>query len=237
MTSRAGLLVKLYNKPYFIRDIDLNNKRIFLGLKRSENENIPSFNILLASYLIALKKGEFRYYIERKDFTHYICDKGCGNFKVLEEESTWDYIVGYLRLDCYKLQCIWQNVLNRESDFIVYKKENSIILSNRKVKNIEDLGLLNSFQVSDKNWLGNELQYYGHSKFNIAAIRKHRGNKSTMYDLVLSLWLTRDGNNLYLGNEKDDLSGALGLNLFPYYYYPELKDGESRFVDIICTRS
>ena len=231
MTSRVGLLVRL-NITYFIRDIDLNNKRIFL--KRFEY-SIPAFSILLASYLISLKKGEFKYYIERKDFTHYNCNKACGNFKVLEEESTSDYVVGYLRLDCNKLQC--NSVPSRESDFIVYKKENSIILSNSAVKNIENLGVLNSFQVSDKNWLGNGLWYYEHSKFNIAAIRKHRGNKSTVYDLVLSLWLTREGNSLYLGNEKDDLSGALGLDCFPYYYYPDLEDGESRLVDIICTRS
>ena len=232
MISRVRLLIKNINgDAYYIQNIDLENKKVYLG-----KEVVKTFPPSIFTVLLRAKISEYKYYINRRDYNR---SRYIWSFDELSEDP--EYIIGTL-----SLKYLYENSLAgvegiRDTDPIIpdfYRhiipEKNYIYLSEYRSEDIDCFGSTAVLKY-DEFEAG---KYSPTIPYVVEQIRKASGavkTKDSYYGrLKCRVWITRDGLNLTLGNtleESRDGIGLLGLRL-PYYLYPSLQEGESREVDI-----
>lgn len=231
MISRVRLLIKNINgDAYYIQDIDLENKKVYLGKKV-----VKTFPPSLFTVLLRAKIFEYKYYINRWDY-----DK-CGFWSFHELSRDPEYIIGTLSLNYLDSKGFAGLEGIRDTDPIIpdfYRhtvpEKNYIYLSE---DNSEDIDCFGSTAVLkyDEFEVG---KYSSVIPYVVEQIRKVSGAVKTKDSYINRLkcrvWITRYGLGLTLGNTLEESRkgiGLLGLRL-PYYLYPSLQEGESKEVDI-----
>lgn len=225
--------ISVWNKvgvAYYIQNIDLGNKKVYLGKKV-----VKTFSPSIFTVLLRAKVSEYKYYIDRGDYDE------CSFGSFIESDRDPRYVVGTLSLKYLYEHSLVELEGIRTTDPIIpdfYRhivpEKNYIYLSE---SNSEDIDCFGSTAVLkyDEFEPG---KYSPIIPYVVEQIRKASGavkTKDSYYGrLKCRVWITRDGLDLTLGNtleESRDGIGLLGLRL-PYYLYPSLQEGESREVDI-----
>lgn len=68
-------------------------------------------------------------------------------------------------------------------------------------------------------------------------IREHKPTKSHWdYELRFYLWATKIGTRLYLGNAPEQSKLGIGFSL-PWFYYKNIKENETKRLDLLCSIS
>ena len=231
MINRVRLLVKNINGDvYYIQNIDLENKKVYLGKKV-----VKTFSPSIFTILVRAKISEYKYYINMRDYD------GCSFWSFIESARNSEYIIGTLSLNYLYMKGLAGLEGVRDTDPIIpdfYRhivpEKNYIYLSDN---NSEDVDCFGSTAVLkyDEFETG---KYSPVIPYVVEQIRKATGavkTKDSYYNrLKCRVWITRDGLDLTLGNtfeESRNGIGLLGLRL-PYYLYPSLQKGESKEVDI-----
>ena len=231
MINRDRLLIKNINRDvYYVQNIDLENKKVYLGKKV-----VKTFSPSIFTVLLRAKISEYKYYINMRDYD------GCSFWSFIESARNSEYIIGTLSLNYLYTKGLAGLEGVRDTDPIIpdfYRhivpEKNYIYLSDN---NSEDVDCFGSTAVLkyDEFETG---KYSPVIPYVVEQIRKASGAVKTKYPyfnrLKCRVWITRDGLDLTLGNtleESRDGIGLLGLRL-PYYLYPSLQEGESREVDI-----
>jgi hypothetical protein len=230
--NRVRLLIKNINGDiYYIQNIDLENKKVYLGKKV-----VKTFSSSIFTVLVKAKISEYTYYINRWDY-----DERCRILTFNELSRDPEYIIGTLSLN-YLYMAGYAGVEEvRDTDPIIpdfYRhivpEKNYIYLSE---SNSEDIDCFGSTAVLryDEFEEGKDTPIIS---YVVEQIRKASGavkTKDSYYGrLKCRVWITRDGLDLTLGNTLEESRngiGLLGLRL-PYYLYPSLQEGESKEVDI-----
>ena len=234
MINRVRILIKSRDKDiYYIQDIDLENKKIYLGKKV-----VKTFSPSIFTVLVRAKISEYKYYINMRDYDW--CHPILSFINELGKDS--EYIIGTLSLNYLYTKGFAGLEGIRETDPIIpdfYRyivpEKNYIYLSEDKFNSSEDIDCFGSTAVLKYD------EFEKHSPvipYVVEQIRKASGAVKTKDSysnrLKCRVWITRDGLDLTLGNtleESRDGIGVLGLRL-PYYLYPSLQEGESKEVDI-----
>lgn len=231
MINRYRLFIKDTGKDaYYIQNIDLENKKVYLGKKL-----VKTFPPSIFTVLVRAKISEYKYYINRRDYDE------CSFWSFIESTRDPEYIIGTLSLNYLYTNGFAGFEGIRDTDPIIpdfYRyivpEKNYIYLSE---DNSEDIDCFGSTAVLkyDEFETGKDSPVIS---YTVEHIRKASGAVKTKYSyfnrLKCRVWITRDGLDLTLGNtleESRDGIGLLGLRL-PYYLYPSLQEGESKEVDI-----
>ena len=234
MINRVRIYIKNSDKKdvYYIQDIDLENKKVYLGKKV-----VKTFSSSIFTILVRAKISEYKYYINIRDYDwcHYIQS-------FIESDRDPEYIIGTLSLNyLYTKGFAWLEGV-RDTDPIIpdfYRyivpEKNYIYLSEDKFNSSEDIDCFGSTAVLKYD------EFEKHSPvipYVVEQIRKASGAVKTKDSysnrLKCRVWITRAGLDLTLGNTLEESRGGigvLGLRL-PYYLYPSLQEGESKEVDI-----
>ncbi len=230
--DRVKLLIRSRkNKYYYIQDIDLENKKVYLGKKVVKTFSHSIFTVLVRATIF-----EYKYYINRVDYDeHY----RILTFNELNRDP--EYIIGTLSLNyLYKSGQAWIEGVGDTDPIIpdfyryIVPEKNYIYLSEN---NSEDIDCFGSTAVLryDEFVEGKDTPVIS---YVVEQIRKASGTVKTKNSyfnrLKCRVWITRDGLDLTLGNTLEESRngiGLLGLRL-PYYLYPSLHEGESKEVDV-----
>ncbi len=235
MINRVRLYIKNNDKDvYYIQNIDLENKKVYLG-----NKVIKTFSPSIITVLLKAKISEYKYYINRKEYDERYC---IWSFSELSRDP--EYIIGTLSLNYLYMRGLAGLDGARDIDPIIpdfYRhivpEKNYIYLSEDKFDSSEEIDCFGSTAVLkyDEFEEGKDTPVI---PYIVEQIRKASGavkTRDSYYNrLKCRMWITRDGLDLTLGNtleESRDGIGVLGLRL-PYYLYPNLHEGESKEVDI-----
>lgn len=231
MINRVRLFIKNINGDvYYIQNIDLENKKVYLGKKV-----VKTFSPSIFTVLVRAKISEYKYYINRGDY-----DK-CGFWSFIEDIRDPEYVIGTLSLNYLYTKGFAGAEGVRDTDPIIpdfYRHivpgKNYIYLSEDESEDIDCFGstaILKYDEFETK-------KYTPVIPYVVEQIRKASGavkTKDSYFSrLKCRVWITRGGLDLTLGNtleESRDGIGLLGLKL-PYYLYPSLQEGESKEVDI-----
>lgn len=247
--NKVRIWISLFGKDnnlycYTLEKIDLEKKEIFLELRKGDGYVVRCFDYNIFSILRGSKKGDYKAFIPKESTTFNV-------FTEIERNET--HMIGYLSLGYLHQTGRFRTAPSREQDIVIpdfyrYKDDSmgNIYLSEVRFPSLmqrrEDLGLFNSVMVRFENYReDSDVSYYPALAYSIIGIKKHKGvikNKPSGYNghhLKISVWITREGNELIIGNTETDLIGAIGFRL-PSYHYRELGDGESRWVDIYCLK-
>lgn len=231
MINRARLFIKNINGDiYYIQNIDLENKKVYLGKKV-----VKTFSPSIFTILVRAKISEYKYYINMRDYD------GCSFWSFIESARNSEYIIGTLSLNYLYTKGLAGLEGVRDTDPIIpdfYRhivpEKNYIYLSDN---NSEDVDCFGSTAVLkyDEFETG---KYSPVIPYVVEQIRKASGavkTKDSYFSrLKCRVWITRNGLDLTLGNTSEESRkgiGLLGLRL-PYYLYPSLQEGESKEVDI-----
>ena len=232
VVNRVRLLIKNSGKDaYYIQNIDLENKKVFLGKKV-----VKTFSPSIFTILVRAKISEYKYYINRRDY-----DERYQIWSFNELSRDPEYMIGTLSLNYLYMNGFAELDAIRETDpFIpdfyrhVVPEKNYIYLSEDKSEEIDCFGSTAVLRYDEFE----ERKNTPVVSYIVEQIRKASGavkTKDSYFNrLKCRVWITRDGLDLTLGNtleESRDGFGLLGLRL-PYYLYPSLQEGESREVDI-----
>lgn len=232
MINRVRLLIKNSDgNIYYIQNIDLENKKVYLGKKV-----VKTFSPSIFTVLVRAKISEYMYYINRGDYDRFHC---IWSFNELSRDP--EYIIGTLSLNYLYMKGFAGLEGIRETDPIIpdfYRhivpEKNYIYLSESRSEDIDCFGSTAVLKY-DEFETGEDTPVIS---YVVEQIRKASGAVKTKYSyfnrLKCRVWITRGGLDLTLGNtleESRDGIGLLGLRL-PYYLYPSLHEGESREVDI-----
>lgn len=231
MINRVRIFINSSDKDiYYIQDIDLENKKVYLGKKV-----VKTFSPSIFTVLVRAKISEYKYYINRWDY-----DK-CGFWSFKELNKDPEYMIGTLSLNYLYTTGFAGLEGVRDTDPIIpdfYRhivpEKNYIYLSE---DNSEDIDCFGSTAVLkyDEFEVGKDTPVIS---YVVEQIRKASGAVKTKDSysnrLKCRVWITRGGLDLTLGNTLEESRngiGLLGLRL-PYYLYPSLQEGESKEVDI-----
>lgn len=233
MINRYRLFIKNSNRDvYYIQNIDLENKKVYLG-----KNIVKTFSPSIFTVLLRAKISEYKYYINRRDYGYD--GRSFLSFNELSKDP--EYIIGTLSLNYLYTRgsAGFEGISDTDPiipDFYrhIVPEKNYIYLSEDKSEDIDCFGSTAVLKY-DEFEMGKDSPVLS---YVVEQIRKASGSVKTKDShfnrLKCRVWITRGGLDLTLGNTLEESRsgiGLLGLRL-PYYLYPSLQEGESREVDI-----